>query len=112
MNTPNYIFTLDMFLAKMEKKVKESKGTIAANQLTKVMVIPKGARRVSIQVAAGGGLALVVKERNSGVTVYDANRWASNKTRASDEERSVNYGFFITEGTRLKIAPLGADERV
>ena len=94
------------------EKVKESKGTIAANQLTKVMVIPKGARRVSIQVAAGGGLALVVKERNSGVTVYDANRWAGNNTRASDEGRSVNYGVFITEGTRLKIAPLGADERV
>ena len=94
------------------EKIKESKGTIAADQLTKVMVIPKGARRVSIQAAAGGALALVVKERNSGVTVYDAKRWTGNNTKANDDGRSVSYGAFITEGTRLEIAPLGEDELV
>ena len=100
------------------EKVKESRGTTAAEQLTKVMVIPRGARRVSIQVAgAGGGLALVVKERNSGVTVYGAKSRTGNNTRvnlhgASGGRRSANYGAFITEGTQLKIAPLAADEMV
>lgn len=91
-------------------KVKERKGNVAANQLTKVMVIPKGARRVSIQVAAGSGLALVVKERDSGLTVYDTKKWAG--TMAIDDVESVSYGAFITGGTRLKYSPTGTDEMV
>ena len=94
------------------ERVEESEGT-AAGQRTKVVVIPREARRLSIQVRLAGGLALVVKERNSGVTVYDSKRWASNNTKRSDHEgKSVNYGSFITEGTKLKIKPLGSDEMV
>ena len=89
------------------EKIKENWGTVT--QLTKVMVIPRLAANISIRLIAGSSLALVVKERESGMTVYDGKRRYEDRQREGNEG---SRGAFVTEGTKISIAPSGENETV
>lgn len=95
------------------EKIKENWGTVT--QLTKLMVIPRLAANISVRLIAGSSLALVIKERESGMTVYDGKRRYEGRQLEAFREGSKGshaHGGFVTRGTKISIARSGENETV